>query len=135
MCTYVHTWTIQSYCLVFANKSAVLKFDYFIKLYCIFYQTVLIWDLAFSFRAAGTVAVKRVRPAVAATRPDTVAHFASTRTGRSTTTSVDRPCRPSSRGTRLPSAPPSRPTVGLGAPWTHHQQPLRGRPPRGPPPP
>uniref|UniRef100_A0A8P0PI21 RUNX1 partner transcriptional co-repressor 1 n=2 Tax=Canis lupus familiaris TaxID=9615 RepID=A0A8P0PI21_CANLF len=84
-------------------------------------------------RVAGTAAAKLARRAAAVTRPGTVAHFASTRTGRSTTTSAARPCRPSSRGTRPLSAPPSRPTAGPAAPWTHHQQPPRGRPPRGPP--
>ncbi|XP_009211576.1 protein CBFA2T1 isoform X2 [Papio anubis] len=97
---------------------------------------ILAWVIeARNCKVAGIVAVKRVKPAVAVTQPDTVAHFASTKTGRSTITSVDRPCRPSSRETHLQSAPPSRPTAGLGARWTHHQQPLRGQPPREPLPP
>ncbi|MBZ3886690.1 Protein CBFA2T1 [Sciurus carolinensis] len=60
------------------------------------------WQLSISrrirVRIAGIVAVKLVKPAVAVTQPDTVAPFASTETGRSTTTSVDRPCNPAAGG-------------------------------------
>lgn len=91
------------------------------------------WRLLFSvclsllfYRVAGTVAVKLVKPAVAATQRDTVAHFANTKTGRSTTTSVDRLFKLSSKETHQQSAPPQHPTVGPGVLLTHHQQLLLG---------
>lgn len=52
---------------------------------------------SFASRVAGTVAGKLVKPAVVATQHDTVARFASIRTGKSTITSVDRHSKPSSK--------------------------------------
>lgn len=89
----------------------------------------------FAYRVAGTVAGKLVKPAVVATQHDTVARFASTRTGRSTTTSVDRPSKPSSKERHQQWAPQWRPAAGPGAPSTPHQQPLLGPPPQEPRPP
>lgn len=79
-----------------------------VKLTCFFFLSV---------RAAGTVDARPVRHAAAATQHATVAPSASIRTGRSTTTSAVRLCRPSNsrpassreafRGQKplLPSAP------------------------------
>lgn len=95
-------------------------------------------------RAAGTVDEKPVRHAAAATRLATVALSVSTRTGRSTITSADRPSRPSSssrpasskQGSRVQRPlPPLAPQPALPAAVPAAQSPPHRLPPPAHPPP
>lgn len=109
-------------------------------------QTNIVFSIVFSVRAAGTVDVKLARRAAAATQLATAAPSASTRTGRSTTTSADRPSRPSSsrpassregspaqRPPLLSAPPPALRAAGPGVRRQRHLLLPLAHPPPAPP--